>query len=553
MGVLLARQVGHRASSHATTLFLAAAALFGAGAVSAQTAPPKLVVFLSIDQGRAEYLERFRPVLEGGLLFLLERGVIFTETHHAHANTSTGPGHASLSTGRFPSHSGIVGNEWYERGEKREVYCIEDRASPLLAVGDGEARRPEFLGRSPRRLHGTTLGDWMKRRSRASKVYSAAGKDRTSVLMAGKNADGAFWFDGESGQWVTSRYYMNEYPVWAREFHARRLADRYFGRTWEALPVPEARLSSMKIQASGAGAKDSGVPRVLGRGRLSEDSGFYHALFETPFLESYLLAFAETLVREEELGFDEATDFFALGFSSVDSVGHDYGPNSRELLDAVMRLDRELGAFFRVLDNSIGLSRVAVALSADHGVAPLPEYQARHGLPGGRVSAVDLACLQKAGTPDWFLAPLHFDYKALAKANVKREMAEALLVKELAACPGVARVWTRTEMENAEKTATDAGVDPTLLQFARGFYAERSPDVIVQFEEGLIDERNGTTHGSPYEYDTHVPGILLWPGFPPRTLQDRIATVDLSVTIASLLGVKTPSDVDGVDRSALMR
>lgn len=531
-------------------LFLAVAALLAAGVVSAQTARPKLVVFLSIDQGRAEYLERFRPALEGGLLFLLERGVIFTETHHAHANTSTAPGHASLSTGRFPSHSGIVGNDWYDRDEKREVYCVEDADSPVLPVGDSTARRPEFLGRSPRRLRGTALGDWMKRRFHASKVYSAAGKDRSAVLMGGKNADGAFWFDGETGQWVTSRYYMDEYPAWVREFHARRLANGYFGRTWEPLPVPEALLAAMKIEASGPGAKDSGVPKVLGRGSLSADSGFYHALFETPFLEPYLLAFAESLVREEALGADDATDFLALAFSSVDSVGHDYGPNSRELLDAVLRLDRELGAFFRFLDRTVGLAGVAVVLSADHGVAPLPEYQARHGLPGGRISNSDLACVARAGKPGWFLAPLHFDEKALAKENIKREAAEALVAEELSACPAVARVWTRTAIESAKGEGV---VDPTLLQFARSFYPGRSPDLFVQFAEGYVDDDHGTTHGSPYEYDTHVPGIVFWPGVAPRTLEERIATVDLAVTIASLLGVETPADVDGVDRSALMR
>jgi len=529
-------------------LFLAGAALLGAGAVSGETAPPKLVVFLSIDQGRAEYMERFHPALEGGLLLLLERGVIFTETHHAHATTVTAPGHASLSTGRFPSHSGIVGNDWYERGEKREVYCIEDRESPVLAVGEGGGRRPEFLGRSPRRLRGTALGDWMKRRSRASKVYSAAGKDRASVLMGGKNADGAYWFDGESGQWVTSRYYMDEFPVWVREFHARRLADGYFGRTWKALAVPEALLSSMKIEASSAGVKDSGIPKVLGQGTLSEDSGFYHALFETPFLESYLLAFAESLVREEKLGADDTTDFLALGFSSVDSVGHDYGPNSRELLDAVLRLDRELGAFFRFLARTIGLERIAVALSADHGVAPLPEYEARHGRPGRRLSSTDLACIARAGKPRWFLAPLYFDDKTLAKENLKREAAEAIVAEELLACPGVAHVFTRSAIENAKGV-----VDPTLLQFARSFYPGRSPDLFVQFAEGLIEDHDGTTHGSPYEYDTHVPGIILWPGVLPQSVEKRIATVDLAVTIASLLGVEAPDGVDGVDRSALMR
>ena len=545
MRVLLARRA-------ALWFFVAAAAVLGAGAASAEL-PPRLLVFLVIDQGRAEYLQRFRPALEGGLRLLLDRGVVFTKTHHAHAITVTAPGHASLSTGRYPAHTGIVGNEWFDREENREVYCVEDRDSPVLPVTGRESRWAEVLGRSPRRLRGTALGDWMKKRDGDSRVYSVAGKDRSSVLMAGKKADGAFWFDGETGQWVTSRYYMKEYPAWVREFHARRLADGYFGRTWEALPVADALLASMKIEASraGSGAKDSGIPKVIGRGSLAEDSGFYHVLFETPFLESYLLAFAESLVRAEGLGADEVPDLLALGFSSIDSVGHDYGPNSRELLDAVLRLDRELGAFIRFLDETVGLSRVGFALSADHGVAGLPEYQARHGLPGGRLSVSDLACIARAGKPGWFTAPLHFDEKALRREQLIRAAAEALVAEEITACPGVARVWTRTEIERL-KEGDEPDSDPTLLQFARSSFSGRGPDLFVQFAEGLIEDSVGTTHGSPYAYDSHVPGIIVWPGIEPRSVPDRIATVDLAVTIASLLSLKAPDDVDGLDRSGLM-
>ena len=453
MGVLLARTVARRLSSCPVRLFLPQPPFSERASSPPRPRLRSWCSFSILDQGRAEYLERFRPALGGGLLFLLERGVIFTATHHAHAVTVTAPGHASLSTGRFPSRSGIVGNEWYDRDEKRDVYCVEDRESPTLAVGVRGTGRPEFLGRSPRRFRGTAVGDWMKRRFRASKVYTAAGKDRAAVLMGGKKADGAFWFDGETGQWVTSRYYMDEYPVWVAKFHERRLADRYFGRRWEPLPVPEALLSTMKIEASGDGAKDSGFPKVLGRGTLSEDAGFYQELFETPFLEPYLLAFAESLVREEKLGADEVTDFLALGFSSIDSVGHDYGPNSRELLDAVLRLDRELGEFFQFLDRTIGLERVAVVLSADHGVAPLPEYQTRHGLPGGRVPRSDLACVAHAGKPGWFLAPLHFDDNALAKEKVKRQAAETLVAEQISACPSVARVWTRRRSRTRSRSS----------------------------------------------------------------------------------------------------
>jgi hypothetical protein len=521
------------------------ALILGAKVVSAETEPPALVLLLSIDQGRADYLERFRPVFAGGLSLLLERGVVFRETHHAHAVTVTAPGHASFSTGRFPSHTGIVGNDWYDRREKRLVYCIEDSEAPVLSAS---GNRPASLGRSPRRLEGTAFGDWQKRHSRASKVYSIAGKDRSSVLMGGKKADGAYWFDGETGQWLSSRYYMKEYPAWVREFHARRLADGYFGRTWEALPVPEALLTAMKIEPAGPGAKDSGIPRVIGRGILAEDAGFYHALFETPFLESYLLAFAETLVREEGLGADEATDVLALGFSSVDSVGHDYGPNSREVLDAMVRLDRELDSFFRFLDRTIGLDNVAVALSADHGVAPLPEYQSRHGLPGGRIPPSVLACIASAGKPEWFAAPLYFDDKALAKEKIEREAAERMVSERIAACAGVTRVLTRSEIEKAMQEA-----DPALVPYTRSFHPERSPDFFVQFEEGVIDDAQGTTHGSQHRYDTHVPGIIVYPGVAPAWVETPIATVDLAVTLASLLGIDAPEDVDGVDRSALMR
>jgi predicted AlkP superfamily pyrophosphatase or phosphodiesterase len=498
-----------------------------------------------MDQGRAEYLERFRPVLEGGLLFLLERGVVFTETHHAHAVTVTAPGHASLSTGRFPSHSGIVGNDWYDRSEKREVYCIEDDDAPVLVPS---GTRPASLGRSPRRLVGTTLGDWMKEHERDSKVFSIAGKDRSAVLMAGKKADAAYWFDGETGQWLSSRYYMKEYPSWVWEFQERKLADGYFGRTWEALPIPEALLASMQIEPAGVGAKDGGIPRIIGHGVLSEDAGFYHALFETPFLESYLLAFAESLVREEGLGNDEATDMLALGFSSVDSIGHDYGPNSREVLDAVIRLDRELGSFLQFLDRTIGLDKVAISLSADHGVAPLPEYQSRHDLPGGRISRATLACVAHAGRPDWFVAPLYLDEKALGREKIEREEVERIVSAEIAACPGVARVITRSVIESANRED-----DSTLVQFTRSFYPDRSPDFFVEYEEGLIDDPAGTTHGSPYRYDTHVPGILVFPGIAPASIATPIQTVDLAVTLASLLGIDPAKDVDGVDRSAFMR
>lgn len=520
---------------------------------------PKLVLFLSIDQGRAEYLERFRPVLRGGLGRLLDESVVFADTHQDHAVTVTSPGHASLATGLYPSHSGIVSNDWYDRGEKRNVYSVEDRDAPILPVAG--AREQSTAGRSPKRLLGTTLGDWLKESSPESKVYSISGKDRSAILLGGKKADGAFWYDPRSGQWVTSRYYASEYPSWVRGFQASAPAEEYFGLRWDPLPVASGLLVTMEIDSSrdgGEGAAEPGFPKSIGRGSLVPDASFYQSLFASPFIESYLLQFAERLVREEKLGTDEATDLLALSFSSVDSVGHSYGPNSRELLDTVLRLDRELESFFAFLDGTIGMSRIAVVLSADHGVAPLPEYRLARGLPAGRVGSDDFRCIQGAGRAfatkfgkgSWFVAPLHFDYDELAARGVSREAAEAFLAKELSACPSVARVWTRSELER--DPSWDEGVDPTLALYRHSFYAERSPDLYLQLKRWYINVSRGTTHGSPEDYDTHVPGIIDWPGVKPRKVERRIATVDLPVTLASLLRIATPSGLDGVDRSDLM-
>jgi hypothetical protein len=514
------------------TLLLAAFAAIPAP--SADEPRPTLVLFLTIDQARADYLDRFRPVLGEGLARLLNRGVLFENAHHLHAVTVTAPGHASLATGLFPSHSGIVGNDWFDRKENRSFYCVEDWEAPLLKPSTGAGRgiwSPS--GRSPKNLLATGLGDWMKDARPGTKVYSIGGKDRSSILMGGKRPDGVYWYDPRSGQWVTSRYYATEYPAWVRRFHQRRPADEYFGKSW--------------------GSHD-GAPRAVGRTGPFPDSGFYAALFESPFIETYLLELARVLVQEEGVGRDETTDLLALNFSSVDSIGHEYGPDSPELLDAVVHLDRELGRFFDFLDREIGMSNVAIALSSDHGVAPLPEHQSRNGLPGGRLDASDFECFQKSGKAfeakfgkaDWFAAPYLFDFEVLASRDLPRETAEAFLARELAACPSVARVWTRSEL------ARDSA-DPVQGLYRNGFHPERSPDLFLQLAWGLISRTNGTTHGSSWEYDTHVPFLLVWPGAKPGTVAERTGTVDLPVTIAALLGVETPRNLDGVDRSTRIR
>ena len=525
-------------------LLMALSATSGAGA---DESSPRLLLLLTIDQGRGDYLERFRPVLSGGLARLVDEGAVFTDAHHAHAHTVTAAGHAALATGRHPGSSGMVGNNFYDRSEGRNVYCVEDLASAVLIPEGADGRAP---GRSPARLLGTTLADWIRSASPESKVYSVGGKDRAAVLMGGKNADTAYWYDVRIGHWVTSDYYTTAYPAWVQDFQRERSVESYFGTTWTPLPVSEELLSQMDIDPA-----NGPFSRALGRASLYPYPAFYNALFNSPFLESFLFDFAEQLVTEETLGADDAIDVLALSFASVDTVGHAHGPNSRELLDTILRLDRELGEFFRFLDETVGFDNVAVSLSADHGAAPLPEYRASKGLSGARLSAEDYVCVQRAGQAfekkfgddDWFVHPYHFNYETLARRNVARETLESTLKAELVRCPHIAQVWTRTEIEEASVASN--GVDPTLELFVHSFHPERSPDLYVVKKEFVIDRGRGTTHGSPYRYDTHVLALVRWPGAKPTSVSERIHTVDLPVTLASLLGVMAPEDVDGVDRS----
>ena len=525
-------------------------ALSASSLTSADEPSPRLLLLLTIDQGRGDYLKRFRPALGGGLARLVDESVVFTDAHHAHAHTVTAAGHAALSTGRHPASSGMVGNNFYDRSEGKWVYCAEDRAFEVLVPEGADSRSP---GRSPARLLVTGLADWIQSASPNSKVYSVGGKDRASILMGGKNADTAYWYDLSTGHWVTSTYYTSTYPAWVQSFQRERHVESYFGSTWSPLPVSDALLARMDIdRASGS------FSRAFGRASLYPNPRYYNAVFYSPFLESFLFDFAEQLVTEEALGSDDALDVLALSFASVDTVGHQHGPNSRELLDTILRLDRELGEFFRFLDETIGLDRVAISLSADHGVAPVPEYRASRGLSGARRSSEDYVCVQRAGRAfekkfgddDWFVQPYHFNYETLAGRNVSRAKLESALKAELIQCPNITQVWTRTEIEAA---STSVSIDPTLELFVHSYHPERSPDLYVVETEFLVGNLTGTTHGSPHGYDTHVLALIKWPGAEPSSVSERIHTVDLPVTLASLLGVETPEDVDGVDRSTFIR
>lgn len=504
---------------------------------------PRLIILLVVDQARADFFERFRPLFKHGFKRLLEEGVLFTDTLHHHSDTKTAPGHASLVTGKHPSHHGVIANDWFDPASGKTIDAVED-----------DRFDPEW---SPHRLLASTLGDWLKDSDPRSKVFGASAKPRAAVLISGRNADAAYWYDRQNGHFVTSDYYQEVEPAWLIDFHRELFVDRYFGQAWEPLPEVVSADAVYEIEPVEREPFEHRFPHPLGRATVVPQEDFYEDLYDaSPFVDDYLGVFAKALIRSEGLGRDAATDFLGLSFSAADNVGHDWGPNSPELLDVMLRLDRTLGDLLAFVDEEIGREHVVVAVTSDHGVNPLPAYLQRHGVDARRLGVDDILCFQRLegeleqrfGEGKWFAADRRFDRELAAARGVALAELEAETRRLLEGCPGVARVWTRSELESGA-----AAQQPLGDFFTNSFHPERSPDLMVQLEEHFLAwTALPTTHGSVYRYDTHVPWLLRLPSGAGGVVTAPVFTVDIAPTLARLVGLTPPDDLDGVDRSDLL-
>lgn len=493
---------------------------------------PRLILSLVVDQLRADYLTRFEPYFSAGLARLQAESVDFSLTYHDHAISSTAPGHATLATGAHPSRHGIVGNSWYDRALDESVEADEDWTF-----------EPE---RAPTRMLATTLGDWIKAAYPSAKVYAASGKSRAAVTSAGHMADAAFWYDGETGRFVSSDYYPNGAPAWLETFNENALPDRLFGTPWEPLPQVAAAVEELGLEKVDLGIARGQLPRPVGPATTVPGESYYWAFIgQAPFADAFVGEFAAALIEQEDLGQDAWPDLLTVSFSSLDYLGHDFGPNSPEIADVLLRLDQIIGALLDRLDESVGLDNVLVVLSADHGVAEIPEYAGAR-----RFWLEERTCVQRAsqalderfGSADWLEWDLVFDSDVLAGAGVALADAEAVLAEALEACPGIARVWTSAELSAAEID------DPDGQLYAHSFHPERSEDLQIQVERGAMKSTGETSHGTPYDYDRHVPWLLRLPAVMVGRVDEPVRTVDIAPTIAEILAVEPAADIDGRSR-----
>jgi predicted AlkP superfamily pyrophosphatase or phosphodiesterase len=528
-------------STLATETALPAESQAGAGA-------PKLVVFISVDQMRADYLSRFASLLTGGLKRIAEQGAVFSEARYRHACTETGPGHSVLLTGRSPRSSGIVGNAWYDRALKRKVNVVED---PTVRVLGGAGRTA-----SPSYFNGFAVGDVLKARSPRSRVVGVSFKDRAAILMAGKRADGAYWYEASEGRFVTSSWYVSEAPRWLGEWNARRLPDAYQNQPWQRL-LPDAASYERLAGPDAVKGEFDGVrltfPHAVAGAPGSVD--YYDDLRRTPFADEILFDFATAAMKAHDLGDDDATDLLAIGFSACDVIGHTYGPDSQELMDQILRLDRTLGRLFDEVDRRVGRGRWLAVLTADHGVMPLVEVLQARGLPARRATAEDLdKPVQQAlaarfpGAKDLFADadPMEYvlDGASLEAQGLKRGEVEQTIREALLSTGLVDQVYTAVQLMGPRPAG-----DPFFDMHQRAFFAPRSGDLIVRTKPYVYlgGRVGGTGHGTPHEYDRHVPIVFLGPGIAPGRREVPCGPEDIAWTLGRLLGLDYPQQDAATD------
>jgi len=507
---------------------------------SAYNAHPKLVVVIVIDQFRGDYLERYRDQFgEGVLRVFLDRGAYFTDCNYDYANTRTAPGHATLFTGSYTSEHGIVANEWWDPQKKKRVTSVEDDTTKLVGVEHSEPAQTE-LGRgtpgvSPHNLMSDTLGDELKLATAGkARVFAISLKDRAAVLPAGFSGDAAYWIDPKSGDWISSTYYRPDLPEWVRNFNGGHRAEKFWNREWK-----DSDGSTLGSTAP-RNAKD-GTP-----------AGFYEVVGSTPFANDYQLEFAKELVLYEKLGAGSATDLLVISLSANDILGHQVGPDSRQMRSMALELDRSLAEFFTFLGHQVGMANVWMALSADHGIAPLPEFAKTLRLPAANLDAkalreqINSLLAKKYAKKADYVLDLDYPLAWLDKdafvgtVGAKDESVAEGEVGEAMKQAGFTGYFTKSQLARGDIPATEIG-----RRYAHSYSPEGGYYVIgipAPFSVGIT---KGTDHATPFSYDTHVPLAFYGLAFQPGLYRTHAEPVDLAVTLASLLGINAPARATG--------
>ncbi len=514
-------------------------------------ASPALVVVMVVDGLPQEQVVKYRDLYgDGGFKRLLDGGAWYGNAHHGHAVTLTAPGHATMLSGSYPYRNGIIANEWTDRHTLEQVYNTGDSAHSYIGDPTGK-----LDGTSPARLRVSTVGDELHYATGGlSRVIAVSGKDRGAILLAGRKGT-AYMYMGSSGRFASSTYYMKAHPEWHARYYAGRPQDKWFGQSWTLL-LPEAAYARSAPEGqkwlrafSGMGDR---FPHVLPMGD-KPGAPYYTALMRSPFGDEATLDFARAAIEGENLGRNPAgvTDLLGISLSTHDYINHGFGPESRQSQDHMLRMDRALAGFFDYLDRRIGLDKVLITLSADHGFVNAPEYNASLGLPGARLNALKLVTdlnehLAARFGPGNHALRLSYptiilDQALIGKKSLNPADVENAAARFLGGYPGVAAVFTRNQLESGALPNV-----PLARQVQRAWNRELSGDLYLVLVPNAIFGGLVATHGSPWTYDTNVPLMLFGRAWIEPGKQARSAYVaDLAPTLSYLLDIRPPSASEG--------
>jgi len=505
---------------------------------------PKLVVGIVIDQMRWDFLYRYydRYQEDGGFKRLLNQGFSCENTFIPYIPTITACGHTSIYTGSVPAINGITGNEWWDYDLSRMVYCTDDDNVKTVGSNSDAGKM------SPHNLLVTTIGDELQLATNFhSKVIGIALKDRAAILPAGHSANGAYWYDDKTGDWITSSYYMKELPQWVKDLNAKKLVDGYFAQDWNTLyplntytqSAPDEEIYEYRPFGANVKGFPYNLKQFIGKN--------YGILPVTPYGNTLTFEMAKATVAGEQLGAGATTDFLTISVSTPDYIGHSFGPNSVEQEDDFLRLDKDLGAFFQFLDKQVGKGEYLVFLSADHGVAQVPEFLKSHKIPTGNVDDAAIvegltALLKEKFKTDKLVLGL-FNYQVfldravMATQRIDKNAVYKESINFLLQQPGILRAFASDDLNSVTLNSIIKNA------VANGYYPPRSGDIQLIFMPQYIGGMGsgGTTHGVWNPYDSHIP--LLWYGWNihPGKTNTRVYMTDIAPTIAAMLHIQMPS------------
>lgn len=507
---------------------------------------PKLVVGLVVDQMRWDYLYRYYSrYSNGGFKRLINEGFSAENTFIPYTPTYTACGHSSIYTGSTPAINGIIGNDWYDVELKRNVYCAEDTTVKTV----GSDTRAGLM--SPKNMLTTTITDELRLATNfKSKVIGISLKDRGSILPAGHTANAAYWYDGQTGDWITSTHYMNKLPSWVADYNKQKTADQFFSKNWNTLyPIESYTQSTADDKVYEGKARGEQTPTFPHPLKLYIGKN-YDMIKSTPYGNTITLDLAKIAIKAENLGLGNTTDFLAVSCSSTDYVGHQYGPNSIEAEDTYLRLDKDLEAFFNYLDQTIGKGNYLFFLSADHGAAHVPGFMAENKLPGGLFSDGQIIKSLNATIEETFKvkkaiitstnSQIYLDHEAIDAVKGDYDAIKYLIIETFKKQDGVA------DAVDLSKLSIATLPEPIKKAITNGYNARRCGDVYYILKSNYFSGgKTGTTHGAWYPYDSHIPCVFMgWNVKPGKTNKTHYMT-DIAATLAAMLHIQMPSGCIG--------